>query len=104
MFVAKLGATDQLLQCLMNNIAVRFRETPNNQECDSSNDRSPLLSGFCCVSRLPAVAQPQLTAHRNDELLADLDLIGIVQSVLIGLEDPHVVVRISVELLCDLRE
>ena len=50
------------------------------------------------------IAQPQLTTLWNDELLADLDLVGIVQSVPIRLEDPHVVARISVELLCDLRE
>ena len=40
---------------------------------------------------------------RNDQFLSNLNLIGIVQLVAVGIEDSHVLVRVSVELLADLR-
>ena len=45
----------------------------------------------------------ELATNGNDEFLADLDFIRIVQLILVGLENPRVIVCVSVELFCDLR-
>src|SRR6185503_4585397 len=56
------------------------------------------LAPRICVIR---GANPRLLAviRWNDELLSDLDLVRIVQLVAVRVEDPHVLVRVAVELL-----
>lgn len=44
-----------------------------------------------------------LVVRRNDELLSGLNLVGITQLVAVRIEDAHVLIRVSVELLADFR-
>jgi|HubBroStandDraft_6_1064221.scaffolds.fasta_scaffold337569_3 hypothetical protein len=64
--------------------------------------RPVIFSDFARAIRLPVTKRPQSATNWNDQLLADLDLVRIVERVFIGFEDPHVVVGIAVEVLCDL--
>src|SRR6201988_144659 len=65
-----------------------------------------------CVGWLPSIraatrfSPRDCTAllWRDHELMAHLNLVGIFQRVTICVEDAHVLVRITVELLADLRE
>jgi hypothetical protein len=54
--------------------------------------------------RRTTTAPSRLRGRRDFQLLPNLDLIGIFQLIRVGIEDSHVVRRVSVELLADLRK
>ena len=56
---------------------------------------------FC---ELMARSEYSRSRFRYDELLAYLYLVWVFELVAIGFENPHVLVRIAVELFADLRE
>ena len=76
--------------------------TPVAKTLSRIRPRPVIFSDSTRAIRLPVTKHPQSATNWNDQLLADLDLVRIVERVFIGFENPHVVVGISVEVLCDL--
>ncbi len=41
---------------------------------------------------------------RDGQLLPNLNLVGVLELVPVGIENPHVLIRVSIKLFADLRE
>src|SRR5215469_11051599 len=56
------------------------------------------------LSASSAANSSTLSGGWNLEFLPHIHVIGIFQFVFVGIEDPHVVFRVSIKLLADLRQ